>query len=38
MITVPDHPSAHVTNPVTEFIFPANSLFQDQVTFELKVN
>ena len=36
--TVPDHPIFQVTNPVTEFNVPADSLFHDQVTFELEVN
>ena len=36
--TVPDHPSAHVTKPVTELIVPAVLLFHDQVTSELEVN
>ena len=38
IITVPDHPSAHVTKPVTEFIVPASLLFHDHVTSELEVN
>ena len=36
--TVPDQPSVQVTRPVSEFIVPADSLFQDQVTCVLDVN
>ena len=36
--TVPDHPVVQDTNPVTESNVPADSLFHDQVTFELEVN
>ena len=36
--TVPDHPSAQVTRPLTESNVPAVSLFQDHVTSELEVN
>ncbi len=36
--TVPDHPVLQVTNPVTEFNVPADSLFHDQVTLELDEN
>ena len=35
--TDPEKPSAHVTTPVTEFISPALSLFQDQVTKSLEL-
>ena len=38
IITVPEKPVVHETRPVTLLIFPANSLFHDQVTESLDIN